>query len=319
MATTTKSNKTNKNILVSNKEKEILAELHELYAHDYKKYGEHILRESNIPASIKNVYKSLDERQATKRVSTYFRRTSVQKSSRSSYVKRPSRLSNRNVLRIDEPMPTTQSDSEPDDVDDKDQQELNSSLIENYINETDENPLVIINDDYDGQEIQLTEDNPIHQEKQTLSLTNNESMNISTSQSSTNLKSDLLSVRTNIQQALHELDRAISKSDSSTKESNNKQQRLLIRSNNFLTNSYENRKLDDIVRSLSNVVNQQQENIHFIINESSNLLADENNQPLDKVSKTKQQSIKHVLQRLNNLVDRGNSIYDKLEKILSEF
>ncbi|CAF2851597.1 unnamed protein product [Rotaria sp. Silwood2] len=322
MASATKSNKTNKIIPVSNQEKEILVELHELYASDYKKYVEHILRESNIPASIKHIYKSLDARQAPHRVYNYFRRKreSLRKSSRSSRFKKSSRSSTRNVVQIDEPISMAQLDFESGDVDDNDQQESNNSITENHTDETNENQYVITNDDV--QEIQLLENNSIHQETQTLPLTNNEhneSMNISNSQSSTNLKTDLLSVRTNIQQALHELDRAISKSDSLDKDSNNKQKQILIRNNNFLTNSSDNRKLDDIVRSLSNVVNQQQENIHSILNDSSNLFVDENHQPLDNVSKTKQQSITHVLQRLNNLVDRGNLIYDKLEKILSEF
>ncbi|CAF0747968.1 unnamed protein product [Rotaria sordida] len=322
MATTRKSNKTNKTILLSNKEKEILTVLHELYANDFKKYGEHIKRESNIPTSIKNIYNSLDQRQAYQRVFNYFQKqkTRLRTSSRSNHLKKPSRSSIRNRAQIDEPMSITQSDSESDD---NDQQESNSSIMENHMNETNEYQHVTTNNDNDVQEIEVSENNSIHQEKQTLPLTNNghnESMFIPHSQTSTNLTFDLLSIRTNIQQALHELDRAILESESITKDSNNKQQqRLLIRNNNFLTNTYDNRKLDDIVRSLSNVVNQQQENVHLILNESSSLLSNENNKRLENISTTKQQSITHILQRLNTLVDRGNSIYDKLEKILSEF
>jgi len=67
---------------------------------------------------------------------------------------------------------------------------------------------------------------------------------------------------------------------------------------------------------LSTVVNQQQENARLIIHESSALLLDDNNRS-EKFST--QQSIKHVLERLNTLVDRGHSIYDRVESILSEF
>jgi len=41
---------------------------------DYKKYGEHIKRESNVPLTIKKIYKLLDERKAYRRISDYFHR-----------------------------------------------------------------------------------------------------------------------------------------------------------------------------------------------------------------------------------------------------
>jgi len=93
-------------------------------------------------------------------------------------------------------------------------------------------------------------------------------------------------------------------------ECNNESQRSLINKTNFLTNGHAN--LDEIVRSLSTVVNQQQENARLIIHESSGLLLDDNN-------RSEKLSIKHVLERLNTLVDRGHSIYDRVESILSEF
>lgn len=98
-------------------------------------------------------------------------------------------------------------------------------------------------------------------------------------------------------------------------EYHNESQRSLFNKTNFLTNEHTN--LDDIVRSLSNVVSQQQENARLIIHESSALLVDDNNRS-DK-SSIPQQSIKHILERLNTLVDRGHSIYDRIESILSEF
>ena len=89
--------------------------------------------------------------------------------------------------------------------------------------------------------------------------------------------------------------------------------------NHSLTNGHRHSKLDDIVRSLSNVVNQQQENSRLILDESSVLLIDDENGKNEKQSITTQESIKNVLERLNALVDRGNSIYDRVESILSEF
>ena len=41
---------------------------------DYKKYGEYIKRESNVPLTIKKIYKLLDERKAYRRISDYFHR-----------------------------------------------------------------------------------------------------------------------------------------------------------------------------------------------------------------------------------------------------
>lgn len=104
----------------------------------------------------------------------------------------------------------------------------------------------------------------------------------------------------------------ISKHDSNDDESH--------RLNTSKSNGHRHSKLDDIVRSLSNVVNQQQENTRLIIDESSVLLIDDEHKD-DKQSlrlSTTQESIRNVLERLNALVDRGNSIYDRVESILSE-
>ena len=77
-------------------------------------------------------------------------------------------------------------------------------------------------------------------------------------------------------------------------------------------------KLDDLVRSLSTVVDQQQENVRLIINESSVLLLDDS-KPSDKLSSATQDSINLILERLNVLVDRGHRVYDRIEDILSKF
>jgi len=116
--------------------------------------------------------------------------------------------------------------------------------------------------------------------------------------------------------ALHELDRAITSKDPDHDEEQN---RSNLTRNHLLTNGHRHSKLDDIVRSLSTVVNQQQENARLIIDESSVLLGDDQQQQQSvRVSATTQESIKNVLERLNALVDRGNSIYDRVESILSE-
>jgi hypothetical protein len=113
--------------------------------------------------------------------------------------------------------------------------------------------------------------------------------------------------------ALQELDRAMISKDPDHEEQN----RSNLTRNHLLTNGHRHSKLDDIVRSLSTVVNQQQENARLIIDESSVLLVDDQQQSV-RVSATTQESIKNVLERLNALVDRGNSIYDRVESILSE-
>jgi hypothetical protein len=116
--------------------------------------------------------------------------------------------------------------------------------------------------------------------------------------------------------ALQELDRAIISKDPDHDE---EQHRSNLTRNHSLTNGHRHSKLDDIVRSLSTVVNQQQENARLIIDESSVLLVDDQQQQQSvRVSATTQESIKNVLERLNALVDRGNSIYDRVESILSE-
>ena len=121
--------------------------------------------------------------------------------------------------------------------------------------------------------------------------------------------------------ALRELDRAIIQKD---EYANDEQHRSSSGKNHLFTNGHRHSKLDDIVRSLSNVVNQQQENTRLILDESSILLVDEernekSEKPSVGLSSRTQDSIRSILERLNALVDRGNSIYDRVESILSEF
>ena len=122
--------------------------------------------------------------------------------------------------------------------------------------------------------------------------------------------------------ALRELDRAIIQKD---EYANDEQHPSSTGKNHQITNGHRHSKLDDIVRSLSNVVNQQQENTRLILDESSLLLVDEERneksekQPAGRLSPRTQDSIRHILERLNALVDRGNSIYDRVESLLSEF
>ena len=120
--------------------------------------------------------------------------------------------------------------------------------------------------------------------------------------------------------ALTELDRAIVSKDELADDDHVRSARTR---NHILMNGHRHSKLDDIVRSLSNVVNQQQENTRLIIDQSSMLLVDdgeqnEEKQPL-RLSTDTNESLKNLLDRLNALIDRGNSIYDRVESILSEF
>jgi hypothetical protein len=203
-----------------------------------------------------------------------------------------------------------------DDMDDEDQQYSNNSTIPNDDDERIDISQIDDNDDVQ-QLINLK-----HDQKPNISL-----LNTLNTESSINSKSSLLLVRASIEKgkdldlkeilnigislALRELDRAIvTKCEDVMEECDNEPQRSLINKTNFLTNGHAN--LDEIVRSLSTVVNQQQENARLIIHESSALLVDDNN-------RSEKLSIKHVLERLNTLVDRGHSIYDRVESILSEF
>ena len=139
------------------------------------------------------------------------------------------------------------------------------------------------------------------------------------SPSSINSPSDLLSVHASIQKgktnlfnstrnigiylALYELDRVIiPKSDTNQNEQEEK--------DDFLTNGHSHSKLHDTVRSLSTVVNQQQDNVRLIINQSSTLLINDNKQS--------EESIKYILEHLNTFIDRGHYIYDRIENILSD-
>ncbi len=93
MAATTNTNTSTKVIRIQDEEKELLFRLREIYGslnflfffnyvnkivwflgNDYKKYGEYIKRESNVPLTIKKIYKLLDERKAYRRISDYFHR-----------------------------------------------------------------------------------------------------------------------------------------------------------------------------------------------------------------------------------------------------
>lgn len=119
--------------------------------------------------------------------------------------------------------------------------------------------------------------------------------------------------------ALNELDRAIISKD---EQMDSEQTRSTRTNTSLLLNGHRHSKLDDIVRSLSNVVSQQQENTRLIMDESSVLMLETNSHPTEKPSlcssSDTQEALRNVLDRLNALVDRGNSIYDRVESILSE-
>lgn len=92
MATLPNPSTSSKVIRIQDDEKDLLFRLREIYGsltfdffsfitrllaclgNDYKKYGEYIRRESNVPLTIKKIYKLLDERKAYRRISDYFHR-----------------------------------------------------------------------------------------------------------------------------------------------------------------------------------------------------------------------------------------------------
>ncbi|CAF2679702.1 unnamed protein product [Rotaria sp. Silwood2] len=351
MAGITNTNTSSKVIRIQDDEKELLFRLREIYGNDYKKYSEYIKRESNVPSTIKKIYKLLDERKAYRRISDYFHRERAAKKAKDSHTNGISgsytRSSTRGITQVPEQISSLHLDHDMDDEDDidnddednntgtdNDQQQPASPTITNGSDEHSGINNSMNNDDEQQQQHHQQIQSSLitlsgHQRKRMLPLTNHRhpppllpppppSSFIS---STMNTKSDLLSVRTHLEKALSELDRAIISKD----EYNNDEQHgsIPVR-NHLLTNGHRHSKLDDIVRSLSHVVNQQQENARLIIDESSVLLIDtEQQQKEDKQSgrllATTQESIINVLERLNALVDRGNSIYDRVESILSEF
>ncbi|CAF1360925.1 unnamed protein product [Rotaria sordida] len=348
MAGITNTNTSTKVIRIQDDEKELLFRLREIYGNDYKKYSEYIKRESNVPSTIKKIYKLLDERKAYRRISDYFHRERAAKKAKDchrngingSYT----RSSTRGITQVPEQISLLHIDHDMDDDDDidnddednhtgtdNDQQQPSSPTITNGSDEHSGINHSMNNDDEQQQQIRPSLISPsLHQRKRMLPLTNHRRLPPSLPppssfiSSTMNGKSDLLSVRVHLEKALNELDRAIISKD----EYNNDEQHGSIPiKNHLLTNGHRHSKLDDIVRSLSNVVNQQQENARLIIDESSVLLIDsEQQQQQQKEDKqsgrllaTTQESIINVLERLNALVDRGNSIYDRVESILSEF
>lgn len=340
MAATTNTNTSTKVIRIQDDEKELLFRLREIYGNDYKKYSEYIKRESNVPLTIKKIYKLLDERKAYRRISDYFHRERAAKKakfSRSNGINQSySRSSTRGITQVPEQISSLNIENDMDDEDemdnddednhtgtDNDQQQPLSPTITNGSDE-----LIglnhTMNDDDEHQQQPIRSSlliNSTHQRKRIYPLTNHRRppLPLPITSSTTNEKSDLLSVRTHLEKALQELDRAII----SKHEYNNDEQHRSIPARIHLMNGHRHSKLDDIVRSLSSVVSQQQENARSIIDESSLLLMDSEQQKKDdkqseRLSPITQQSIVNILERLNALVERGNSIYDRVESILSE-
>ncbi|CAF0983079.1 unnamed protein product [Adineta steineri] len=326
MAHITNGHTTNKINRIQDDEKELLFQLREIYASDYRKYSEHIRRESNIPLSIKKIYKLLDERKAYRRISDYFHRTRRTTKARSSRCKDRHKSYYRSTARHISPETESMSviqrinrmdDGEDDDDDDDDdisnhhhQQSDNSNML----NDSDEiSDTIHTRNVYKQQQQQQQQQQQIQPSSSSISPKHQQSTITSTSS-----KPNLLSIRSNIEKALRELDRAIiSKSDTIMEVFDNEQQQQqqsLTEKINYLSTGHSN--LDDIVRSLSTVVSQEQENTRLLIQESSSLLDDDNDRTEQILT---QQSIKQVIERLNALVDRGHSIYDRVESILSEF
>ncbi|UJR33205.1 hypothetical protein I4U23_020660 [Adineta vaga] len=304
MSQLTNGNTTNKINRIQNDEKELLFQLRKIYASDYKKYSEHIRHEPDIPLSIRKIYKLLDDRKAYRRISDYFhriRRSNKAQSSRTHDHDKTYRISTRRISSEPESVSTMQIVNDMDDDDDDDQNLHQQSDNSTTLNDSDERFETNRMGEDDLQPVQPSSSiSPKHQQYQ---------------QSSISSTPSLLIVRESLHKALRELDRAIvSKTDNMMEDYDHRQeqqqQRSSINKIDLLTTGHSN--LDDMVRSLSNVVTEQEANARLIIEESSALLLDENAQ-------IEKQSIRHVIERLNGLVDRGHSIYDRIESILSEF
>ncbi|CAF1174244.1 unnamed protein product, partial [Adineta ricciae] len=301
MATPPNPQSSTKVIRIQEDEKVLLFQLREIYGNDYKKYGEYIRRESNVPLTIKKIYKLLDERKAYRRISDYFHRERAAKR-----IKDPRsngtdalyvRSSTRGLTQVPEQISLPNLDHEMDDDedgggDDDDIEGLNNSVEENHTgmdndqqqpssptmtNGSDEHHEInrIMTDDDD--QIQQIRHPSIaaaanHTRRRPVLFTNHKrSISSSTINNSTG---DLFSVRAHLQKALHELDRALISRDNHHID-NDDQHRSNLTKTHLLTNGHRHSKLDDIVRTLSTVVNQQQENTRLIIDESSVLLVDD--------------------------------------------
>ncbi|CAF4768838.1 unnamed protein product, partial [Rotaria magnacalcarata] len=227
MATTTTSNLPSKILRITDEEKVILYRLRKLYAADYKNYCKHIKLEPNIPISVKKIYNILDERQSYRRIADFFHRErliSLGKRRKSSFRKKPSRSSTRNISQVKEPMTVTNLAYESDSMDDNYHKKSNNEIMKNHIDTAADSHLMIDydnDDDENEQDVYLSEIDSIHFEKPILprkSGEHEESTIPRISQSSSTLSPDLLSVRTSIQKALHELDRVLLNSDSKTEQ-----------------------------------------------------------------------------------------------------
>ncbi|CAF1349497.1 unnamed protein product, partial [Adineta steineri] len=212
MAHITNGHTTNKINRIQDDEKELLFQLREIYASDYRKYSEHIRRESNIPLSIKKIYKLLDERKAYRRISDYFHRTRRTTKARSSRCKDRHKSYYRSTARHISPETESMSviqrinrmdDGEDDDDDDDDisnhhhQQSDNSNML----NDSDEiSDTIHTRNVYKQQQQQQQQQQQLQPSSSSISPKHQQSTITSTSS-----KPNLLSIRSNIEKALREL------------------------------------------------------------------------------------------------------------------
>jgi len=334
MATTTQNtsntaNTSTKVIRIQDEEKEILFRLREIYGNDYKKYGEYIRREADVPLSIKKIYKLLDERKAYRRISDYFHRERAAKKAKDTH---PNGILNngcytrsgtRGITQVPDQIssPGLDHEMEDDEDDDLDQQQQDDENNQHSHPQADSPTNSHTSDDFHDKNHSVHDDehprsSSNHQRKRLYGRT---PLPLVNDGSVINGKSNLLTIRLHLEKALNELDRAIISKD---EQMDSEQTRSTRTNTSLLLNGHRHSKLDDIVRSLSNVVSQQQENTRVIIDESSVLMLETNSHPTEKPSlcssSDTQEALRNVLDRLNALVDRGNSIYDRVESILSE-
>ncbi|CAF1281938.1 unnamed protein product [Didymodactylos carnosus] len=292
-------------IRIQDDEKDLLYRLREIYGNDYKKFPLYILSEKHVPLSIKKIYKILDERKAYRRISDYFHRERAAKK-----LKESQQEIHQQRRQQTESNSTTSSDM------------LRSTIRQSDINETIGGSLMIPLADTSSRPQQQKD---ISSNRLDNSLSQHQTMIPDRHQSV--LPSELLTIRTHLQQALRIIDNTLIKREYDEDEEDE------YLEDNVVDNNNHSSRLDDLVRSLGHVVTQQQQNASSLIDATTSFLVvdeedGEQNETATTISKAANHnhhqskevsSIKSAIDRLNSLVNRGHTIYDRLEAILAEF
>ncbi|CAF0816839.1 unnamed protein product [Didymodactylos carnosus] len=289
-------------IRIQDDEKDLLYRLREIYGNDYKKFPLYILSEKHVPLSIKKIYKILDERKAYRRISDYFHRERAAKKLKES----------QQEIQQQRQQQTESNSTTSSDI-------LQSTIGQSDINETIGGFSMPLSADTSYQKQQNVNNNRLANGLRQHSMTMpDQHQNV--------LSSELLTVRTHLQQALRVIDNTLIK-----REYDEDEEDEYLEEDNVVDNNNHSSGLDDLVRSLGHVVTQQQQNASSLVDATTPLLIiNEEDMEQSETAATKTNnhnhhqskvatSIKSAIDRLNGLVDRGHTIYDRLEAILAEF